>query len=166
MGPASGLLKVSFQQVVLLCMIGRVYESYYNLPTSTPGLGVPRLDQASPPPCRREAIRQGKWAARRDGDPSTDRYRWEPSDLPRNTPARPRSGTGHGHHSTDRYRWEPSESGGACRFRSAFDVTLFCEVMANKVVAFLGDLLTWEMYVPWPAVSHRPRAEHRHVVPG
>lgn len=45
----------------------------------------------------------------------------------------------------DLYQWNLPESS-SCQFHLEFNSTLFCNLMTNAVILFIGDSITWEMY--------------------
>ena len=88
-------------------------------------LNAPSMPKQSFKLCTREDVRRGQWVE------------WTNSNITLGDAAA----------AANEYKWNVlREVSGSCQFQPDFSPTLFCRLMTNGVVMFVGDSITWEMY--------------------
>lgn len=105
--------------VIIVLLLPNLFSYYHSLADeSTSDRHGTVMNKQSLSLCNRSDIRRGAWVARMNdtGDLTT---------------------------SPTQYRWLPDSS---CQFQEEFNSTLFCNLMANAVIMFIGDSITWEMF--------------------
>ena len=94
--------------------------------------------------CKRSDIRHGKWVGKINSTNSST----ETAVIPMHAPNR--SQNYDACNVPDLYQWQiakkENENDSSCEFQQEFNSELFCDLMKNAVILFIGDSITWEMY--------------------
>ena len=99
--------------------------------------------------CKRSDIRHGKWVGKINSkNPST-----ETTVMPMLAPNLAGADSSQNYdicNAPDLYQWQvakkKNENDSSCEFQQEFNSELFCDLMKNAVILFIGDSITWEMY--------------------